>query len=103
MFEKLADINTDTFRDGLRQTERAYDLLLDAIGSRLGLDFDRVLGSRSSFPLMARYLVDRGFKLDPARESGQLLYWYVNTFLVGPLRRLDRDRPEQGPGADRSG
>ena len=28
MFEKLADIDTATFRDGLHRAERAYDVLL---------------------------------------------------------------------------
>lgn len=82
-FEKLADIDTATFRDGLHRAERAIDQLLDTIGARLGLDFDRVLGSRYSLPLMARYLVDRNFELDPAGESDRLLFWYVHSFLWG--------------------
>ena len=36
-----------------------------------------------SFPLMARYLAERSFKIDMARESGPLLFWYVQTFLWG--------------------
>ena len=45
--------------------------------------YDRVLGSRSSFPLMARYLLSRGGKLDDYREQDKLLFWYVHTFLWG--------------------
>lgn len=83
LFEKLAEIDTPSFERGLQQAEKAIDFLLDLIGSRLGLDFDRVLGSRYSFPLMARYVVARSFKLDPTKETGQLLFWYVHSFLWG--------------------
>lgn len=82
-FEKLADVDTALFRCGLQKAEKAVDFLLDLVSSRLGLDFDRVLGSRYSFPLMAHYLIDRGFKLDPVKEIGQLLFWYVHSFLWG--------------------
>src|SRR4051794_9551540 len=82
-FEKLADIDTATFRDGLLRAEKAMDRLLDMVGSRLGLDYDRVLGSRYSFPLMARYLSDRNLKLEPVREADRLLFWYVHSFLWG--------------------
>ena len=82
-FEKLADIDTAAFRDGLLRAEKAMDRLLDMIGSRLGLDYDRVLGSRYSFPLMARYLSDRNLKLEPVREADRLLFWYVHSFLWG--------------------
>lgn len=82
-FSKLADVETERFKDGLRRAERAIDTLLNLIGSRLGLDHDRVLGSRYSFPLMARYLDDRNFRLDDPRERDKLLYWYVHTFLWG--------------------
>jgi hypothetical protein len=61
----------------------AVDGLLNLIGARLGLDHDRVLGSRYSFPLMARYLDERKFRLPDPRERDQLLYWYVHTFLWG--------------------
>ena len=46
LFEKLADIDTPIFAQGLLNAEKAFDRLLDMIGARLGLDFDRVLGSR---------------------------------------------------------
>jgi hypothetical protein len=80
-FSALADIGTARFRDGLERAERAVDALLNLIGARLGLDHDRVLGSRCSFPLMARYLDERKFRLADPRERDQLLYWYVHTFL----------------------
>jgi len=53
------------------------------ISGRLGLDHNRVLGSRYSFPLMVQYLTQRGGNLVDSRERDKLLYWYVHTFLWG--------------------
>ena len=82
-FSALEDVETPTFQAGLKQVEKAVDTLLNMIGARLGLDHDRVLGSRYSFPLMARYLVQRGAPLVDYRERDKLLYWYIHTFLWG--------------------
>jgi 5-methylcytosine-specific restriction endonuclease McrA len=59
------------------------DVLLNLIASRLGLDHDRVLGSRFAFPLMGRYLSDRNGHFENHRERDRLLYWYVHTILWG--------------------
>jgi len=83
VFTALKDVDVQTFSDGLKKAEKCVDTLLNLISARLGLDHDRVLGSRYSFPLMARYLVQRGGKLDDYRERDKLLYWYVHTFLWG--------------------
>lgn len=83
LFSALKDIDTQTFRKGMEQAERVVDTLLNLIASRLGLDHDRVLGSRYSFPLLARYLVQRGGHLTDYKERDMMLYWYVHTFLWG--------------------
>lgn len=83
LFSALKDVDTATFENGLHQAEKAVDRLLNLISARLGLDHDRVLGSRYSFPLMARYLVQRGGHLADHKERDELLYWYVHTFLWG--------------------
>lgn len=82
-FEALEEVNTAKFREGLDRAERGVDYMLNLIGSRLGLDHDRVLGSRYSFPIVARYLDQRGMQLADHRERDRLLYWYVHTFLWG--------------------
>lgn len=82
-FHALEDVTPQQFREGLERAERAIDTLLNLVGSRLGLDHDRVLGSRYSFPLLARYLSERDFHLGDAAERDRLLYWYVHTFLWG--------------------
>ena len=83
LFTALEDVSTADFRDGLVKAENAIDKLLNLIAGRLGLDHDRVLGGHSSFPLMARYLVQRGGHLADAAERDRLLYWYVHAFLWG--------------------
>lgn len=83
LFSNLDTISTVQFQDGLRQTEKAIDTLLNTLSARLGLDHDRVLGSRYSFPVMAHYLVKRGGKFTDAAEQNKLLYWYIQSFLWG--------------------
>lgn len=83
LFTALKDVEPATFRDGLSEAETAVDKLLNLISSRLGLDHDRVLGSRYSFPVLARYLRLRGGYLGDYRERDTLLYWYIHTFLWG--------------------
>ncbi len=83
LFSALADVDTPTFQQGLVRAEKRVDALLNLISARLGLDHDDVLGSRSSLPLLARYLDQRGGTLPNHKEWDKLLYWYVHTFLWG--------------------
>jgi hypothetical protein len=83
LFSALENVKPETFRDGVYQAEKSVDTLLNLISSRLGLDHDRVLGSRYSFPLLVNYLAKRGGHLANHRERDQLLYWYIHTFLWG--------------------
>ena len=83
LFSGLDDVSMPAFELGVQKAEDAVDRLLTMISGRLGLDHDRVLGSRYSFPLMVRYLCERGGHLADARERDKLLYWYIHTFLWG--------------------
>ncbi|MDQ3398182.1 MAG: DUF1524 domain-containing protein, partial [Deinococcota bacterium] len=83
LFTALKDVDTSTFKGGLEKAERGINYFLDLIASRLGLDHDRVLGSRYSFPLLVRYWAQRSGNLSDAAERDKLLYWYVHTFLWG--------------------
>jgi len=83
LFQHLEDVQPAQFHAGLQQVEESVDKILNMISSRLGLDHDRVLGSRYSFPVLARYLIQRGGRIVNQKERGKLLYWYVNTFLWG--------------------
>ena len=83
LFTALEDVDTPTFQDGLLQAEKHVDLILDLLASRLGLDHDRVLGSRSAIPLMTYYLEQKGGRFDDFQERDRLLYWYIHTLLWG--------------------
>jgi hypothetical protein len=83
LFSALASVKTSAFQQGLAETEGLVDTLLDLVVTRLGLDHDHVLGSRYSFPVLARYLAQRGGRLDSHSERDQLLFWYIHTFLWG--------------------
>ena len=71
------------FQNGLKTTVQHIDRLLNLIGSRLGLDHDRVLGGRYALPLMSRYLTQRGGAISDPSERDRLLYWYVHSLLWG--------------------
>ncbi len=83
LFSYLDGIDTLTFQEGLKKAEKSIDVLLNMISSRLGLDHDRVLGSRYSFPVLTRYLMERGGHITDHKERDKLLYWYVHTLLWG--------------------
>jgi hypothetical protein len=83
LFSALKNVTPSEFEEGLEKTEYAIGKILDLISSRLGLDHDRVLGSRYSFPLLARYLMQRNGKLSGSKEQDELLFWYIQTFLWG--------------------
>ena len=83
LFTALGKVDIARIEDGLKRAEAAVDSLLNLISSLLGLDHDRVLGSRYSFPLLARYLDSRGGDFGSVVDQGKLLYWYVNTMLWG--------------------
>lgn len=82
-FSALRDVSTKRFKRGLADTEKSIGNLLNVIDSRLGLGDTTVLGSVYSFPLMARYLDQRGGHFANEKERDQLLYWYVHTILWG--------------------
>ena len=83
LFSAMRDVTPEQFKDGLEQTEKVIDQILNLIANRLGLDHDRVLGSRFAIPLMCRYVVQRGGKLKSQAERDRLLFWYVHTLLWG--------------------
>jgi hypothetical protein len=83
LFAALKNVTPEQFRTSLEHSEQRVDRLLNMIASRLGLDHDRVLGSRGAFPIMVRYLSQRGGKLPDSGEADKLMYWYVHTLLWG--------------------
>lgn len=83
LFTALKDVKPAQFQQGLKQAEAAINYLLNMVSGRLGLDHNDVLGGRYAFPVMSRYLAQRGGKLHDVYEQNKLLYWYVQSFLWG--------------------
>lgn len=83
MFSGLATVSATQFQQGLQQTEKVCNNLLNIVSGRLGLDHDRVLGGRYAFPAMSRYLALQHNHITNARELDQMLYWYIHSFLWG--------------------
>ena len=83
LFDALENVSPSRFKDGLEKAEKYIDYLLNLISSRLGLDHDRVIGSKYAFPLMVKYLNQRGGNIRDSREQDRLLFWYIHTLLWG--------------------
>lgn len=82
-FSELSTVPIVDFQKALYETDKMISLLLNQIGSRLGLDHDQVLGSRYSIPVMIDYVHRRGVSNIDNNEWDKLLYWYIHTFLWG--------------------
>lgn len=83
LFSALKDVDIDEAKNGLKTAEKYIDTMLNVISSRLGLDHHRVLGSRYSFPLLVRYLNNKGGSFSNFKERDNILYWYIHTLLWG--------------------
>lgn len=82
-FSELDKYSIEDFKDALYKTEQMIGLCLDHIGSRLGLDHDRVLASKHAIATMIGYIhAQPSAKLDNAHWN-KLMYWYIHTFLWG--------------------
>lgn len=72
----------DDIADALKRAVRHIDTALNMIGGRLGLDHDRVLFSKFAVPVMVRYLVTQGGRLNE-KTRDKLLFWFVQTGMWG--------------------
>ncbi len=82
-FSYLGQVGTEEFKKALSKTDQMIGTCLDHIGSRLGLDHGRVLGSVFAVVTMIGYLRYNNWKLSGSAEWDQLLYWFVHAFLWG--------------------
>lgn len=82
-FSFLGNVGTDEFKKTLRKADEMIGSCLDHIGSRLGLDHGRVLGSVFAVVTMIGYLRYYNWKLSGSAEWDRLLYWFVHAFLWG--------------------
>ena len=83
LFTALDGADNEKINKGFVKASKHVDTLLNLIGSRLGLDHNRVLGGHYALPLMARYLEQSGGTIADPAERDKLLYWYIHSFLWG--------------------
>ena len=82
-FNALGQTSIDKIKKAVPETESMIGTCLDHIGSRLGLDHGRVLGSVFGIVTMLGYLRYSGGELSSSNEWDKLLYWYIHAFLWG--------------------
>ncbi len=82
-FNALGQISSEAIQKALPKTDQMIGTCLDHIGTRLGLDHARVLGSVFAIVTMIGYLRFNKWKLSSSSEWDKLLYWYVHAFLWG--------------------
>lgn len=82
-FTYLHDISSSEFQEALSRAEKVNDYLLNLISSRLGLDHDRVFFGRYAMPVMAKYVDNKGGRLNDAGEQDKLLFWYLQSSMWG--------------------
>lgn len=83
LFSSLDNVKVAEFQRALKASVDHVGTFLDAVSGRLGLDHDRVLMSRYSFPVVARLLELNGGRFDDAAHRDRVLYWYVHSALWG--------------------
>ncbi len=81
-FQHLHSASAEDVRDGLKRANRHIDDALNLIGSRLGLDHDRVFFARFAVPVIVRFLDQHSGKLTE-KERDKLLFWYVHAGMWG--------------------
>ncbi|MFP5021905.1 GmrSD restriction endonuclease domain-containing protein [Pseudonocardia phyllosphaerae] len=82
-FSALENVSASDFQHALTETLHHVDHLLFLLGSRLGVDHDRVLFGRNAIPVLSRLLHNRGGRFADGSEADKALYWYVHAALRG--------------------
>ena len=70
-------------QDALEKAEAAVDRLLEATGTYLGMDTDKVHNSKNAFPVMVKYLVNNGGGFPNDAAKAELLHWYISVSIWG--------------------
>ena len=83
LFIALKNVQVESFEKALYKTEDHIDYILNLISSRLGLDHDKVIGSKLAIPLMARFVNNNDGVINEPGDRDKLLYWYIHTMLWG--------------------
>jgi hypothetical protein len=83
LFSHLRYVDIEAIKKGLSRSERRINAILNLISGRLGLDHNRVLGSKYAFPILVKYLDDNKGIFNDSKERDKLLFWYIHTLIWG--------------------
>lgn len=82
-FSALGDVPPADVADGLTRAEKAVDKILNALGSRLGLNHGSILPAAYPFVVLAKFIDGNGMSLGDHAQRDRLLYWYVQASMWG--------------------
>lgn len=83
-FAALGEVSAEEFRLALDHAVQNVDHFLGLVGSRLGIDHDRVISSgRYAFPIITRLLHNGQGRFADGTEADKALYWFVHAALRG--------------------
>lgn len=82
-FDSLDMIRVTDFKEALETAAGYVSHFLDVAAAHLGLDHDRVLMGRYSFPVICRLLHLAGGHFADAAETRRVLFWYIHSALWG--------------------
>lgn len=82
-FSFLSQVDSKSFIDALRTTKNMIGTILDQIGSKLGLDHDRVLAGKFTIPVMIELIKQNGGHIKDPNTWNKMLFWYVHAALWG--------------------
>ena len=82
-FSSLEAVTPGDFEKSVKETAKYVGTFLDAVGSRLGLDHDRVFMGRYAVPVVSRLLHGQGGSFIDSAQKDRVLFWYVQSALWG--------------------
>ena len=82
-YQRLERVDIASIQGGLLKTESAVDHLLEAMRSHLYMDTDRVFSSKQAFPVLVKYLVQRGGRFPDQSTMARIFHWYVTVAIWG--------------------
>lgn len=82
-FTGLSSVSVSKFKESLPKVQDLIGSILDQIGSRLGLDHDRVLSGVFAIPVIIHLVKSTKENERTNQFWNKILYWYIHTFIWG--------------------
>ncbi|MCK8067870.1 DUF262 domain-containing protein [Cobetia sp. 1CM21F] len=82
-FSFIHDLDGEQFVTGLNKAIKHISYLLDVIGDRLGLDHQQVLTGHYGFPVLVRFIEEKGGKINDKATLESMLFWFIHAAIWG--------------------